>query len=206
VIGEQIRQGQKTIEFGQYTWRVLSIEDNKALLITENIIDIQAYSNDSQQGESIWWDNCSLRQYLNGEFYSSFNSDERKQILPTHLVSVDSSFGTPGGNETDDLIFLLSLDEAVKYFVNDYDRIAGLTDVALDTLKPALMNSSPVLYDSMIANVLADNAWYWWLRTVGFSNRNATSVNSNGSINENGSTALDACGGVRPVLYINLNS
>ncbi|GHV39484.1 hypothetical protein FACS189490_03170 [Clostridia bacterium] len=57
------------LPFGGYNWRVLDIKDNADLLITENIIEQRPYHN---AYKDITWAECSLREYLNGEFYDKF--------------------------------------------------------------------------------------------------------------------------------------
>ena len=59
------------------------------------------------------WENSSVRAWLNGPYYRTFTEEERELIVKTHNSNPDSSeYGTSGGNDTDDDIFLLSLDEA----------------------------------------------------------------------------------------------
>jgi hypothetical protein len=50
------------IVFGQYEWRVLEIQNNVALIITEYIIDQRVYHD---AYKDITWADCSLRKYLN---------------------------------------------------------------------------------------------------------------------------------------------
>ncbi len=61
------------ISFGYYNWRVLDIQNNAALIITEEIIEQRAYHDTYKD---ITWADCSLRKYLNGEFYDKFNMVE----------------------------------------------------------------------------------------------------------------------------------
>ena len=84
------------------------------LVLSENVLSMRAY--DSIQGTTTW-ENSELRQYLNNEFYSRFNTAERSRIMQTRNVNVDNQwFGTDGGNDTDDRVFLLSIEEVVRYF------------------------------------------------------------------------------------------
>ena len=65
--------GEK-IEFGKYEWRILDIKNNAALIITEYIIEQRAYHD---AYKDITWADCSLRKYLNGEFYDKFSETEK---------------------------------------------------------------------------------------------------------------------------------
>ena len=101
-------------EMGGYTWQVLEIRDGKALLITRDIIDARAFDND---GKTNIWSESSLRKWLNGEFYSGFNAEEKSRILSTNVVNNDNPwYGTDGGQDTVDNVFLLSIEEVVGYF------------------------------------------------------------------------------------------
>ncbi|MCD7811804.1 MAG: DUF6273 domain-containing protein [Ruminococcus sp.] len=105
------------IKFGKYEWIVLKKEANKAMLITKDEIEKKKYH---EVDESVTWETCTLRKWLNEDFYSTFAPEEQARILETHLEnSGNKKHGTKGGNDTDDKIFLLSLDEAEKYMTED---------------------------------------------------------------------------------------
>ena len=58
-----------------------------------------------------------MRTYLNNEFYHSFDKTDRKRIIEVINENPDNPwYGTRGGNPTNDRIFLLSIDEVIKYF------------------------------------------------------------------------------------------
>ena len=104
-------------------WRVLAIdlEQDTALVIAEKPICEKAYH---YKCELVTWNKCSLRSWLNGEYYEeTFSKDEHKAIIETPLENSNNpQSGTPGGNQTKDRIFLLSIDEAKEYFIDDSDR------------------------------------------------------------------------------------
>ena len=70
-----------------------------------------------QTSENVTWEACDLRKWLNTEFYNTaFNEDEKSRMLLSHLDNSDNDeYGTSGGNNTDDIVFLLSLKEAQQY-------------------------------------------------------------------------------------------
>lgn len=70
---------------GGYSWRILGFENDKLLLITENIIGKMPYHD--KKNSKPTWETCSLRKYLNTEFYESFNDDEKAIICTTELVN-----------------------------------------------------------------------------------------------------------------------
>lgn len=102
------------IRFGNYDWFVLDKQDGKTLIITEKVIEKRAYHSEET---AITWETCELRKYLNNEFFNSFNEAERERIIEVANENPDNPwYGTHGGNPTLDKIFLLSIDEVVRYF------------------------------------------------------------------------------------------
>lgn len=66
-----------------------------------------------------------MRQWLNNEFFkTAFKTFEKELIVETKVSNPDNAgFGTKGGNDTRDKIFLLSLDEVNRYFASDDERV-----------------------------------------------------------------------------------
>jgi len=175
-ITAKIINGEKrNLEFGSYKWRVLNVQSDKALLITEDVIDQRTYN---KNWTYITWETCTLRQYLNGEFYNKFNSGCKAQILFTNNNPDNPKYGMKGGNNTQDHIFLLSIDEVKKYFINDSDRKANH----------------------------AGNACWWWLRSPGGSSYCAANVVYDGFVDVYGCNVTSDSGGVRPAFWLNLKS
>ena len=51
-----------------------------------------------------------MREYLNGEFYNSFDIAERERIIASENENPDNPwYAASGGKPTDDKIFLLSI-------------------------------------------------------------------------------------------------
>jgi len=100
--------------FGGYDWYVLEKLEGKILILTEKVIEKRVYHR--REGE-ITWETCDMRKYLNGEFYNSFGTSDRKRIIEVVNENTHNPwYGTHGGNPTIDKIFLLSIDEVLKYF------------------------------------------------------------------------------------------
>ena len=100
------------------------------------------------------------------------------------MISKDNDrYGTSGGNDTEDYIFLLSMDEADIYFGADtrYDHIIR-----------------------RICGYYGGEAGDWWLRTMGSGGSLAANVESDGDVDEYGITvSIDE--GVRPAFWMKLN-
>ena len=96
-------------------------DEKKETLIGNNGLISEYYT-------TVKWSNCSLRRWLNGEFYDgAFTAEEKQHILNTRVTTPDvvyvpdSNFqylGTltfDGGEDTNDYLFALSHDEYNQY-------------------------------------------------------------------------------------------
>ena len=96
-------------------WQVLSIENNKMLVISRYGLDAKRFDDSNN------WANSEVRQWLNGEFYNKvFSEQEKKSINLSNLLDVG----------TTDNVFLFSKDEAGKYFSNNEARKCKPTEYA----------------------------------------------------------------------------
>lgn len=101
-------------------------------------------------------------------------------------------YGKNPGNATQDQAFLLGVGEAKRYFSSDSARQCEPTDYAV-------ANGALKIDDS--------NFCWWWLRSPGYYHESAAIVYSDGSTDDEHGTAVhDVDTGVRPVLWIDLNS
>lgn len=102
------------VKIGNYKWRILDIKDNQALLIKNTELPGMAYSRNV---DDVTWEKSTLRQWLNTQFLDeSFTEKERGNIIYSNLENKDNKvYGTYGGNDTLDYIFLLSISEAKQY-------------------------------------------------------------------------------------------
>ena len=96
--------GEKII-FDRYCWRILDIQDNMALIITDEVVELRAYHNTYK--DTTWYD-CETRRYLNSEFLNRFDENNQSRILLVTNKNMDNPwYGTKAGNESQDRIFLL---------------------------------------------------------------------------------------------------
>ena len=171
-------------------WQVLAKENNKVLVISKYALDCQQYNTSSYT--DVTWETCTLRTWLNGTFLNSaFSSSEQSAIAET-TVTADKNpkYDTDPGNATTDKVFLLSIDEAEKYFSSDSARVCLPTAYAV-------ANGA---YESD-----SGNCW-WWLRSPGFLQHNAAHVRNDGSVGCHGGNVDRGDDAVRPALWINLDS
>ena len=95
----------------------------------------------------------------------------------------------PKGSTTKDKVFLLSLDEAARYFSNNEARQCKPTAYVVN----------------QGAHVDKDlNTCWWWLRSLGCEGFLAAGVNYGGFVNAVGFIGDDDDVGVRPALWLNL--
>jgi hypothetical protein len=185
-----------TLIFGNYNWRVLKIKDDRALIITEDIIELRWYHNNF---ENITWADCELRKYLNNVFYDTFNQNEKKRIIAVVNRNSDNQwFETEGGIDTTDNLFLLSLEEVCACFGDSSESLLnkGSRKWQIDDENN----------ENRQAKYGSDFHW-WRLRSPGYYGRTAASVSSNGNVYVRGNGVSGRPkdgGGVRPALWLKL--
>lgn len=198
-------QAGDKILFGNYEWRVLEVQNNTALIITEYIIEQRAYHN---AYKDITWADCSLRKYLNSEFYDRFTAAEKSRIIPVLNKNPDNQwYGTKGGTDTQDSIFLLSIEETVcRYFGDSSSKLYSPGKNQRYWFERKDKNNS-----KRIARLESrkEGSWWWWLRSPGRVSIKAVYIHGDGNIGIQGNNILkgnisdgECKGGVRPALWL----
>ena len=113
------------ITMGGLKWRVLCDNGDIRLILSEKSLTKQRPYN--KQCKDVTWETCSLRQFLNKEFFTkAFSDEERSIVIEVKNTNPDNlEYGTPGGNDTEDRVFILSLEEVNKYLPQEADRKNG---------------------------------------------------------------------------------
>ena len=111
------------IQFGRHDWRVLYVQGNQALVVKDYVVFFRWYHRSPLD---VTWERSSMRSWLNGEFfYTRFSPEEQARIAETYVINDNNPWNfsismgwrnTPGGANTIDRIFLLSIDEVLRYF------------------------------------------------------------------------------------------
>lgn len=200
--------GDKII-FDRYEWRVLDIQNNAALIITEDIAELRAYHDISID---IIWADCELRKYLNSEFYDKFNVINKSKIISVTNKNPDNPwYGTKGGEDTRDNIFLLSIEEVVcRYFGDSSAKLQnrGKNQKYWFQRKDENNSKRKSKFDGC--------EWWWWLRSPGRANWKAVYIHGDGNVGIQGNSTFrcnistlhpsngDNRGGVRPALWLKL--
>jgi hypothetical protein len=158
------------IQFNKYDWYVLDKQEDRLLIITEKVIERRPYHNQEYEAT---WESCDMRKYLNDEFYNYFGENDCARIIEVTNENPDNPwYGTSGGNPTADMIFLLSIDEVVKYFGDSGQRETRIKSTDFSWCKDEYW---PWLNDQYDINRRAvDNAGivrFWTLRSPGANKR-----------------------------------
>ena len=165
-------------------WQVLeySADGKKALVLSRYVIGHLAYDDEWRE---VTWETCSARKWLNETFFEkAFSEDEKKLIESTKLKNPDNpETGAKGGNDTEDRIFYLSVEEATKYF----PAVEGMFDVY-----------------KYLCTSIDGQVCTWYLRTPGDSQEMVSSYQGNGFLNTwgFGTGQQEFC--VRPAFWITL--
>jgi hypothetical protein len=166
------------ITFGEYegeplSWQVISAENGGMLVITKDCITRLPYN---EEYVAVTWETSSLRQWLNDEFYAlSFSEEEKERIVLTAVTTPNNEqYGTSGGNETSDYVFLLSQDEVDEYLPRKTSRATKYPDGKQAS---------------------------WWLRSPGGNALRAGFIGGTGSVGV-GYYVDYADNGVRPAIWI----
>ena len=209
-------------------WQVLAVDDDGVTVISKYILDGVKYN---ETMTDVTWETSTLRSWLNGldknansdgKDYTSdnfiktaFNDEELKCIQTVTNKNLDNqNYGTAGGRDTADKIFLLSLCEAgyqplggespcpegdPVYFTSDSDREAYATSYA-KTVKQVHTYSN---YQDNVSQYYKSVHYSagWWLRSPGSSSCAAT-VLYTADVNVTGNGVNVIIPGVRPVMRL----
>lgn len=90
------------IWFGSYEWRILDVQNDIALIVTECIVEQRPYHDIY---EEITWSHSEIRKYLNNDFYNKFSDLDKAKIIPTLNKNLNNQwYGTLGGENTVDIL------------------------------------------------------------------------------------------------------
>lgn len=171
------------ITFGSFCnkpliWEVLSYDpsNESALVISKYGITCRPYH---QHDELTSWEECSLRKWMNGLFFDkSFNTSEKNRIITSHVpAEVVVGHELYPGNDTNDKIYILSINEYQSY----YQHISQWRCFLLEA--PRIKRQC-------------------WLRNYGADRGRAAFIGRSGRIHEGGSLITSARNTIRPVMLI----
>ena len=171
-------------------WDVLAEEGNRKLLLSRKAVAKRPYHD---ADEPVSWETCSLRAWLNGDFYrAAFNDYEKQHILKIPVTADRNTYcNTDAGNSTDDHVFLLSLPEVNALLRR---KLSAKRKCEAD---PA--DAPDADNDNKAAD---DTGCVWWLRSPGSEKNEAACVNGDGQISNFGLPANTPTIAVRPCIWV----
>ena len=219
-----------TITFGHYeqdndtsngpeaiTWKVLDVQDGKALIISEKILARVRHRYVEDGHGAVTWETSRVRQWLSEDFFDAAFSDEEKTAV--YLTNVKSEpnpdyTDTDPGKDTQDYVFVLGLEQYDAYFADDgdlFDAIAPYTEVARvgnPYAKDELVRTAKYYPMNNAVRGNADgSAGWWWLRTVGQD----YAADGNFMMRVDAAGKADGVGsdsdcGVRPAMWVDIDA
>ncbi|MBQ8538723.1 MAG: TIR domain-containing protein [Ruminococcus sp.] len=171
-------------------WRVLEKKDNKILVVSKYALDFKPY-NDIRIYST--WTDCSLRTWMNDDFFNTAFSDKEQAVIPTVTVPAHNSYMYMSkgkvSESTKDKVFILSTQELDKYF--------GVVDLDFGW-KAREISWEPTDYTKTKGTSSTNGSW---LRTSTLENIDADYIYEDGHIDyEN----IDHLNYVCPAMWIEL--
>ena len=177
--------GKESIE-----WLVIEKQDNRVLVISKYALDCKPF-NESRT--AVTWETCTLRRWLNEEFFNAAFSTEEQAIIQTATVSggENTRYNSNAGNDTEDRVYILSVSETEQYLV-----------------KFGAMQCKATTYtEEQGAYVkVSDNCCWWWLRSPGNTQYKAVRIGSGGTIEFAGDDVDYLYNAVRPAMWIDFSA
>ena len=174
-------------------WLVLDVDGSKALVVSKYGLEAREFNDELNAHQTVTWANSQLRTWLNDTFFRSAFSADHRQLILTAEVTADRNpvSDVNPGRATKDKIFLLSIDEANRYFDSDRARQCRATE----SCSAVKMEKDD------------DGFCCWWLRSPGIQSSCPAVVIARGSVFTNGFS----CGhkpevAVRPAMWIELGA
>lgn len=144
-------------------WLVLEVREGEALLLSLRGLECLPLVTESFRN---FWQDCSLRAWLNGDFMASAFTTEEQAAVRLAAVANGADQSPPqismtGGADTEDHVFLLSYAELMRYFPAREARACRPTPYAAAR--------------GVVSHVRTGNC-DWWLRSPGQSGSGRAAV------------------------------
>lgn len=177
-------------------WLVLDKVDGKALLLALYNVDVIAFDEGKQ--EKTTWETSTLRSWLNGKFRESAFDEKEQECIAETVVRAEANplYGTEGGVDSRDFIFVLSVEETERYLKKIEERKTQI--------EPPV-NKEKIDWSEDIPIADTTDFYGWWLRTPGENEKRMAYVSGFGEIHLEGALAGDSWTSVRPAMWVDLN-
>ena len=200
-------------------WRVIAMEDGKAFLMADRLLDCQPYNTEDGP---VTWEKSAVRSWLNGLSAAentagidyqgkgfldmAFSDTERQLILETAAENKPNPlYGTDCGENTEDHIFLLSNDEVFGSEAaarHGFYNSNGKDDPAKRFRSTLYAKCRGAWWSSV--NGYRGNS-FWFMRTNGYTQESVTYICDFGYIYQRGTISTCEDAGLLPAMWIRLD-
>jgi hypothetical protein len=183
-------EDNQLLAFGGYYWRVLEIQDGRALLLSDILV---AHMPFNHERDFLSWATSDVRWYLNNNFINNFSEEEQSLIAVTQVPNLANPwYGASNAAATNDRLFLLCVSEVVRFFGDSGQLSNRPTDESRITDR---YNAARV------ARFADSSAFRWHTRTTGRQGNLNITISYEGEIFMNGNF-VNTSGGIRPAMWI----
>lgn len=188
-LGTYIQDGDKGTKKTSIEWKVVKIKNGEALLIAQHGLDCKPFN---EYNNETYWERCTLRKWLNDEFYNTAFTEEEKKALIKHRVGTAKNkiSNTRSGNPTYDYVAIPSEGELDSYLPTPNSRKAKAS--VYSVLRGAFASTEPSIFGN----------GYYWLRTGGTNRQFAMVVDPYGVADSNGQVVIANNIMVRPEIWV----
>ncbi|MBQ9155256.1 MAG: hypothetical protein IJ137_00580 [Eubacterium sp.] len=172
-------------------WQVLKVKDGKALCISRYAIASMPFQDETSEVDpkDSRWENCTLRRWLNEDFFQkAFSGEEAGYIVNASVPAEENEdYHSDAGKDTVDHVFLLSIGEARTCFASDEER----------KLEPAPDRKKTSSEEELTG--------IWWLRSPGRNDHTGSLVMSDGFVDIGNAYKIKNYD-VRPAIWLNVGN
>lgn len=181
-------------------WRILCNNDDTLFIAAETGLDCKDYNDVS---DSVTWEECSLRSWLNDGFYNmAFDSSQKKAIMEQSVINEENAiYGTDAGNGTIDQVYLLSINEIMNPAYGFCEE-SGVYSVSRQV---KASDYAHVMGAGINTSSNYNGNCTYWLRSPGQRENFASYIHARGYIYSSGSGVSTHTYAVVPVLQVDIS-
>lgn len=209
------------VTFGTYKdepleWYILETNGSEVVLLSKNSVRKSTHYNMDETGHGlsvpVTWETCSIRKWLNEDFYTDAFTESEQLVIKTSILENNDNpyYGTrgngeegekypSGGNNTEDKVYLLSLEDIEKYWGITVDDFATYWE----SKKKDYLTYGATCNEA--SGGILDIGVQWMLRSPGTTSGGPAHVSEWGGVDYRFvKTAGGLDGDVRPVIKVGL--
>lgn len=179
-----------TLSTRPLSWKIIARDGDRALLVNY-ILEVQPFNETDQQ---VTWADCSLRQWMNNEFFHTIFTAEEQSVIETTQISI----GDGSGSTTQDHLFLLSYSEVCQFFPEAYASTSkSFPDPEKQARIAAMTDYARKRYDN------TSLSRQWLIRPVGEAGTTVPYIDHNGALQQD--KPVSSPSGIRPAMWVVLD-